>query len=65
MADISKENLMIGPNYKMVKMPMPHCPKCGDMLSGNNSIAQPYKCSCGTWGYNNWPRNQVGYYIKK
>lgn len=35
--------------YKRVKMTMPHCGDCGEMLNGNNSIALPYKCSCGIW----------------
>jgi glutaredoxin len=37
------------PKYKRVKMVMPHCPVCGEMLQGNNSISMPYKCSCGEW----------------
>jgi tRNA(Ile2) C34 agmatinyltransferase TiaS len=39
----------IKPVYKFVKEKQPHCPQCGDRLSGNNSIAQPYMCSCGIW----------------
>lgn len=35
--------------YKQVKIPMPHCSDCGDMLLGNGSIIIPYYCSCGTW----------------
>lgn len=37
------------PVYKRVKMTMPHCPVCGLILSGNNSIALPWCCSCGEW----------------
>ena len=37
------------PDYKRVKILMPHCPKCKEQLSGNNSIITPWKCSCGTW----------------
>jgi hypothetical protein len=39
----------IKPVYKMVKERQPHCPQCDDRLSGNNSIALPYMCSCGIW----------------
>ena len=35
--------------YKRIKVLMPHCSVCKEQLSGNNSIAMPYKCSCGTW----------------
>jgi len=38
--------------YKRVKMPMPFCPVCDLMLSGNNSIISPYRCSCGEWQSN-------------
>lgn len=37
------------PIYKQVKIPMPHCPDCGEQLSGNNSIGMPWICACGTW----------------
>lgn len=37
------------PEYKKVKTLQPHCPECGEMLSGNNSLVLPWKCSCGTW----------------
>ncbi len=37
------------PIYKMVKMPMPHCPVCGQKLGGNASVALPYSCACGVW----------------
>lgn len=39
------------PIYKKVKRLMPHCPKCGEMLGGNNSIMIPWHCKCGDWGY--------------
>lgn len=35
--------------YKRVKISMPHCNVCGEQLSGNNSQADPYICSCGVW----------------
>ena len=35
--------------WKRVKMAAPHCPVCGEQLLGNNSMASPYKCSCGEW----------------
>ena len=35
--------------YKRIKMSMPHCPVCKEMLRGNNSHISPYTCSCGTW----------------
>lgn len=38
--------------YKRVKMQMPHCPICGEQLTGNNSIVNPYRCSCGIWKSN-------------
>lgn len=37
------------PVYKRVKISMPHCPKCGIMLRGNNNTIDPYKCDCGIW----------------
>ena len=37
------------PTYKQVKIMKPHCPKCKEMLSGDNSISFPYKCKCGVW----------------
>lgn len=37
------------PKYKKVKVSLPHCPKCGERLLGNNSIVSPYHCSCGVW----------------
>ncbi len=37
------------PKYKIAKVVMPHCPKCKQMLSGNNSYISPYKCECGVW----------------
>ena len=37
------------PIYKQVKRVKAHCPVCGGMLSGNNSIILPYECSCGVW----------------
>ena len=42
----------VRPEYKSVKELRPHCPKCGDRLRGNNSIAMPYRCRCGTWKQN-------------
>ena len=39
----------VNPEYKIIKERQPHCPKCGERLSGNNSIALPYRCSCGIW----------------
>lgn len=41
------------PNYKKVLIPMPHCTICGEMLKGNNSYVNPWRCSCGEWEYNN------------
>ena len=35
--------------YKRVKIAMPHCPVCEEMLGGNNSGVLPYTCSCGVW----------------
>lgn len=35
--------------YKKVKVAMPHCPDCGEQLSGNNSMMSPYRCRCGVW----------------
>lgn len=40
------------PIYKKVKVSLPHCPKCGEQLKGNNSLMMPYKCKCGIWKYN-------------
>ena len=42
------------PSYKRVSVPMPHCPKCNEQLSGNGSYMRPYECSEGVlrlvWG---------------
>jgi hypothetical protein len=35
--------------YKQVKMMVEHCGDCGERLMGNNSIASPFRCSCGEW----------------
>jgi hypothetical protein len=37
------------PIYKKVKVLVPHCPVCGEQLSGNNSIMMPFTCKCGKW----------------
>jgi ribosomal protein S27AE len=41
------------PKYKKIKMLMPHCPQCGEVLSGDNSGISPWRCSCGEW-HNSW-----------
>lgn len=51
----------VRPVYKMVKEHRPHCPRCGDRLTGNNSYAMPYKCSCGVWRPD--PQNPVAFDI--
>jgi hypothetical protein len=43
----------VRPEYKKVSELRPHCPHCKERLAGNNSIALPYRCSCGVWKYNN------------
>lgn len=48
--------------YKRVKVAAPHCPVCGEQLSGNNSRFSPYKCKCGEWE-NDWMT--PGYYTIK
>ncbi len=35
--------------YKKISIPVSHCGDCGERLLGNNSIVQPYRCSCGVW----------------
>ncbi len=47
-----KINKSIRPEYKFVKVMKPHCPTCNERLMGNNSISQPYVCSCGIWKQN-------------
>ena len=39
------------PIYKKVKITefKPQCPKCKEMLQGENSMVLPYQCSCGIW----------------
>lgn len=37
------------PVYKKVKQVKPHCPVCGMMLLGDNSISIPWRCLCGVW----------------
>lgn len=49
--------------YKKVKIAMPHCPKCKEMLSGDGSGYAPYQCSCGVWE-SNWS-NPGEYEVKK
>jgi len=39
------------PKFKKVKMLMPHCPICKEILKGNNSMINPYSCSCGEWRF--------------
>lgn len=41
------------PEYKRIKVLMPHCPDCKEQLQGNNSIVQPWECKCGIWE-SNW-----------
>lgn len=36
---------------KIVKVAMPHCNVCGEMLSGQGSQVLPYRCSCGEWRF--------------
>lgn len=43
------------PIYKKVSIAMPHCPKCKEQLSGNNSIVLPWRCACGVWESNKYP----------
>lgn len=37
--------------YKKIKKEIAHCNVCDDELMGNNSVAMPYECSCGTWEF--------------
>lgn len=37
------------PIYKRLKTTVACCPICGEVLSGNNSYAAPWKCGCGIW----------------
>lgn len=27
------------------------CPKCNEVISGNGSGFEPYRCKCGQWGF--------------
>ena len=38
--------------YKRVKVSLPYCPQCKQVIQGNGSIIMPYKCECGFWRYN-------------
>lgn len=40
--------------YIKVKIAMPHCGECGEMLKGNGFEITPYECSCGVWKYDYW-----------
>jgi len=53
--------------YKKVKIPMPHCNVCGEMLGGNGSGFSPYRCKCGVWGYEHDWRDfsKFGHFIMK
>jgi hypothetical protein len=37
------------PKYVQTKVMIEHCPICNERLQGNNSIAFPWMCACGTW----------------
>lgn len=52
------------PKYKRVKLHMPHCPKCGEQLQGNNSMVSPWRCSCGVWKCNGYD-DPFSYHIEK
>lgn len=39
------------PEYKIIKIQAPHCPKCGEHLFQDNSVVSPWKCKCGIWKY--------------
>ncbi len=41
---------------------MPHCPKCGEQLSGNNSYVSPWTCACGVWRAITYPLASLGTY---
>ena len=49
------------PIYKRIKITVPHCPKCNEELTGNNSMILPYQCKCGVWE----TRNGVDFEVKK
>jgi hypothetical protein len=46
-----EEKITRVPIYKRVKIQAPHCPKCGERLCQDNSLASPWECSCGIWEY--------------
>ena len=48
--------------YKRVKILMPHCGDCGQMLMGENSYMNPYRCPCGVW--ESTPREPFIYRLK-
>jgi hypothetical protein len=50
------------PKHKRVKTFVPYCPKCKELLSGNNSVVSPYICKCGRW---QWRSLDDGYDIVK
>jgi hypothetical protein len=35
--------------WRRIRTLAPHCPECGQQLLGNNSLVNPYRCSCGIW----------------
>lgn len=39
------------PDYKQVKVLKPFCPICKEQLQGDGTSWNPYKCSCGTWKF--------------
>lgn len=39
------------PIWKKIMWTMPHCPRCKQVLSGDNSEILPYRCLCGFWKY--------------
>lgn len=51
------------PEYKKVRVMKPHCPVCGNMLFGDNSMINPWRCPCGEW--HNTFQDPFEYEIKK
>jgi hypothetical protein len=50
-------------DYRKIKTYAPFCGECGEQLSGNNSLARPYSCSCGEWESVSW-ENPFEYKLK-
>lgn len=58
---LSEERKLRKPVYRQIKVVEPFCPMCAERLIGNNSLAHPWRCSCGEWE-SDWLSGSLGLY---